>query len=100
MTIRSRLLLSPRAVRDLKDIAAYIARDNPARALTFIGELQSKCRAAALIPSIYPARNDLSVGLRMAVYGRYLIFFRELPMDDIVRVERVLHSARNLRRLY
>ncbi len=36
----------------------------------------------------------------MAVYGRYLIFFRELPMDDIVRVERVLHSARNLRRLY
>jgi plasmid stabilization system protein ParE len=30
----------------------------------------------------------------MAALGRYVIFFRVL--DDVVRIERVLHGARNL----
>jgi hypothetical protein len=45
-------------------------------------------------PAIYPARPDLAPGLRMAVHGRYLVLFRELPGENAVRVERVLHGAR------
>jgi plasmid stabilization system protein ParE len=54
-----RLLLSPRAAADLEDIAGYIARDNPQRAMTFVEELEAKCRAVAVNPQIYPARPDL-----------------------------------------
>jgi toxin ParE1/3/4 len=46
---------------------------------------------------LYPARADLAPGLRMAVHGRYLVLYRDLPGENTVRVERVLHSARNLR---
>jgi toxin ParE1/3/4 len=45
------------------------------------------------------ARIDLAPGVRMAVHGRYLVFYRDLPADNAVRVERVLHGARNLPRL-
>jgi toxin ParE1/3/4 len=94
-----RLLLSPRAAADLADIADYIARDSPARAASFVAELEAKCRAVAASPKLYPARADLAPGLRMAVHGRYIVLYRDLPNENTVRIERVLRSARNLPRL-
>jgi toxin ParE1/3/4 len=94
-----RLLLSPRAAADLEEIADCIARDNPARAATFVAEPEAKCRAVAASPELYPASTDLAAGLRMAVHGRFLVLYPDLPADGTVRVERVLHSARNLPRL-
>lgn len=91
-----RLLLSPRAAADLEELAEYIARDNPERAATFVAQLEATCRAVAATPDLYPAREDLAPGLRMAVHGRYLVLYRDLPGEDIVRVERVLHGARDL----
>lgn len=84
---------------DLEEIAEYIARDNPIRAASFVAELEGKCRAVATAPDLYPARDDLAPGLRMAVHGRYLVLYRDLPGANSVRVERVLHGARNLPRL-
>jgi toxin ParE1/3/4 len=89
-----RLLLSPRAAADLEEIAEYIARDNPIRAATFVAELEAKCRAVAETPELYPARTDIAPGLRMAVHGRYLVLYRDLPDEGTVRIERVLHGAR------
>jgi len=83
----------------LEEIADYIARDNPVRAASFIAELEVKCRAVAASPDLYPARTDLAPGLRMAVHGRYLVLYRDLAGENTVRVERVLHSARDLPRL-
>ncbi len=51
-------------------------------------------------PAIYPARPDLTPGLRMAVHGCYLVFYRDLPGEDTLRVERVPHGARDLPRLF
>jgi toxin ParE1/3/4 len=99
VSLPRRLLLSPRAAADLEEIAEYIARDNPIRAASFVAELEATCRAVAASPELYPARNDLAPGLRMAIHGRYLVFYRDLPSENTVRVERVLHSARNLFRL-
>jgi toxin ParE1/3/4 len=93
-----RLELSPLAASDLEEIADYIARDNPVRAASFVAELEAKCRAVAAAPDRYPVRADLVPGLRMAVHGRYLVLFRDLPGQVTVRIERVLHSARNLSR--
>jgi toxin ParE1/3/4 len=94
-----RLLLSPRAADDLEEIAEYIARDNPLRAASFVAELEAKCQAVAASPEIYPTRPDLAPGVRMAVHGRYLVLYRDHPAENTVRIERVLHSARNLPRL-
>jgi toxin ParE1/3/4 len=94
-----RLLLSPRAAADLEEIAEYIARDNPIRAASFVTELEAKCRSVAAAPEIYPTRNDLAPGLRMAVHGRYLVLYRDLAGEQAVRIERVLHGARDLPRL-
>lgn len=99
MSISRRLFLSPRAAADLEEIAAYIARDNPIRAASFVAELEATCHAVAASPEFYPLRNDLAPGLRMAVHGRYLVLYRDLPAENIVRVERVLHGARDLPRL-
>ena len=77
----------------------YIARDNPIRAATFIAELEAKCRTVATAPELYPFRTDLAPGLRMAAHGRYLVLYRDIPAQNAVRIERVLHGARDLPRL-
>jgi len=43
-----KLEFAPEAEADLLEIAAYITRDDPARAARFIDELEALCRAAAL----------------------------------------------------
>ena len=86
--------LSPRAEADLEEIGDYIARDNPARAATFVLELENACARIADNPNAYALRNDLAEGLRMAVYRPYLILFRILASE--IRVERVVHGSRNL----
>ena len=99
MSAPRRLVLSPRAVTDLEQIADYIARESLTRAASFVSELAAKCEAVAATPEVYPPREDLAPGLRMAVHGRYLVFFRDQPGKDTVRIERVLHGARYLPRL-
>lgn len=34
----------------------------------------------------------------MAVHDRYLVLYRDLPGENTVRIERVLHGTRNLPR--
>ena len=50
---------SPAAQADLLDIAAFIAQDNPPRALTFVDELESKCNALGGAPGIGKLRPEL-----------------------------------------
>ncbi|HIJ37431.1 MAG TPA: type II toxin-antitoxin system RelE/ParE family toxin [Rhodospirillaceae bacterium] len=99
MSAHRRLVLSPRAAIDIEQIGDYIARESPTRAASFVSELAAKCEAVAATPEAYTPREDLAPGLRMAVHGRYLVFFRDLPGQSIVRIERVVHGARHLPRL-
>lgn len=86
--------LRPKAVQDLEEIGDYIAADNPARAVAFIGELRVLFTRMAERPKAYGRRDDLAPGLRQAVHGRYLVLFTAAK-DGIV-VERILHGARRL----
>jgi toxin ParE1/3/4 len=45
-----RFRFSRRAEADLEDITAYIARDNPARAVTYVRELRDHCRGLVAFP--------------------------------------------------
>ena len=90
--------LAPKASADPDQIAAFIAKDNPIRAATFVEELLSVCKRIPVHPENYPRRSALGDGLRVAIHKSYLVFFRNLPEE--IRVERVLHSARNAARLF
>lgn len=93
-----RLVYLPAALADLRDIALYIAADDPDRAERFVGELRDAAEKTANRPESFPSRHDLAPGLRAARLGRYLIFFEHAP--DEVRIIRVLHGARDLRHLF
>lgn len=79
---------------DLEEIAAYIAKHNPSRAISFVAELREEMTRIGENPLIYRLHPETAPEMRQAVFGRYLILFR--VVDDTVLVERVLHGARNL----
>lgn len=85
---------SPAAQTDLTDIAVFIAQDNPARALTFVDELEEKCNVLGLSPGIGTTRPELGEGVCMMPHGRYIIFYR--LVTRALRIERILHSARDI----
>lgn len=85
---------SPKSRQDLLDIGDYIAKDSRANARRFVAKLIEQYQRIGRAPLGYAGREDLAPGLRMAALGRYVIFFRLL--DGTVRIERVLHGARNL----
>ena len=85
---------SPVAKEDLIDIAVYIAKDNPVRALSFVDELEEKCLGIGRTPDIGTTRPELGNGVRMLPHGRYLIFYRE--NEGMIRIERVMHGARDI----
>ena len=93
-----RLEYSPECVNDLLDIATYIARDNPTRALSFVDELEDACARLRTHPGIGTARPELGANIRVLPHGRYLIF--RSTKADLVRIERVLHGARDVTALF
>lgn len=92
-------ILSPLAELDLEDIGDYIARENPHRAISFVLELMQQCDKIADMPLAFPLRSELGAGFRMAVFKKsYLIFYK--IDEDVVRIERILHGARNIQALF
>ena len=85
---------SPKSRQDLLDIGDYIAKDSLANARLFVAKLMDQCQRIGATPLAYSGREDLAPGLRMAPMGGYVVFFRVL--GDSVRIERVLHGARDL----
>jgi len=87
----ARYRLSRQAQADIRDIKAFIARDNPVRALTYVQELRAKIEEVAQAPLTYRERPELLAGVRAARHGNYLIFF--MINEDMVDVLRVRHGA-------
>lgn len=87
-----RLEISAEAEQDLEAIGDHIAHDNPARAISFLRELRTKCLALADLPNGFPlVQRYESLGIRRRVHGNYLIFYRVEPERIIVL--HVLHGA-------
>ena len=89
---------SPKSRQDLLDLGGYIPEDSRASARRFVAKLIEQCQRIGPAPLGYVSREDLAPGLSMAALGSYVIFFRVL--DGTVRIERVLHGARNLPMLF
>lgn len=93
-----RVDLTPRARDDLRAIGDYIAEDNPARAVTFVQELLSRCSQLADRPSLYPyITPGRHPGVRRCLHGPYMIFYRVL--GDSIVVIRIVHGRRDYAKL-
>ncbi len=76
----------------LFSIAAFIARDNPLRAISFINEIEQKCLSLADMPEAFPLVSRYAIhGIRRRRHGDYLIFYR-IEHAQIVIIH-VLHVA-------
>lgn len=94
-----RVIVTPKAERDLGRIADWIASDNPDRAITFLDELREACLGLAAFPARYPFVEGLTItGIRRRVHGNYLIFYR-VEDEQIVRILHILHGAADYRPL-
>lgn len=90
----SRCRFSPEARADLQEIADFIARDTPSRALPFVRELRARCLTLAAMPYSGQPRHDLQPELRSRPAGAYVIFYRPAPGG--IEVVRVLHGSRDI----
>lgn len=89
-----RVRLTRRAEADLDGIAAFIARDNPSRAVTFVQELYEKCVTLADMPDAFLLiPRYAALGVRRRVHRDYLILFS--VKGETISVLRVLHGARD-----
>ncbi|MBB6193177.1 plasmid stabilization system protein ParE [Sphingobium wenxiniae] len=86
--------LTAEAEYDLEAIGDYIARDNPARAVSFLHELRAKCLGLADMPERFPlVPRYETAGVRRRVHGDYLIFYR-VERDKVVIIH-ILHGTQN-----
>jgi len=90
-----KLIWSPAARDDLRDIVRFIARDNPQRAESFGYELMRRTdilhdhpEAGRIVPEYRKAR------IREIIYRPYRIVYRLDIERGLVEIARVWHAAR------
>ncbi|MEA3000928.1 MAG: toxin ParE1/3/4 [Sphingomonadales bacterium] len=89
-----RVRITRSAERDLDEIAAWIAAENPSRAASFVRELREKCLNLGSQPKRYPlVRNLGGYEIRKRTHAHYLILF--FVMADHVEVAHVVHGSRD-----
>jgi toxin ParE1/3/4 len=84
-----KVVLSSHALADLERIGRFIARDNPARAVTFVEELRDTARRLADLPQGFPLvpRYERH-GIRRRSWKGYGILYSVQP--DRLFIHRIL----------
>ncbi len=91
------LTWAPAARLDLKDLAAYIAEDNPTAARRFVRSVFQLVERLTDFPEsgrIVPEFNDSQV--RELLRRPCRIVYRIKPEDQIIEIVRVWHAARGI----
>jgi toxin ParE1/3/4 len=87
------------AVADLEEIGDYIARESPQRARDFVAEMKARCIDIGDNPRAAPRLAGWGKNVRRVVFGSYLIAYRIDASRKEVVVLRVVHGARDIKRL-
>ena len=91
----AKVVISPTAQRDLLDIIDFIAADNPARALSFVGELEQRARGQlATFPKGGRAYKNR---LRFIVIERYVVVYDFDEAANLVAIHHVHGAGENWR---
>lgn len=91
--------LTQPAVKDIEQIADYIAREvGLTGADRFLSRLDAKLAQIAQFPNLGRQRNEILPGLRSLSMERYLIFY--IPVERNVDILRVVSGYRDLSALF
>ena len=86
------------AERDLGEIWAYVAQDNPAAATEMLFRINDRANLYAENSELGTLCSELASGLRCFSVGNYVTFY--LPMETGILLVRVLHRSRDIPRLF
>ncbi|MCA1934868.1 MAG: type II toxin-antitoxin system RelE/ParE family toxin [Asticcacaulis sp.] len=90
-----KVIITQSAQTDLREIARYIAQDNPKHARTFAQELKDRALAIGDTPYGSPLMEWFeAAGFRRKPYRDYAIIYKVIA--EKVYVTRILHSARDI----
>ena len=96
------VVVRPRALDDLAEIWAYIARqsadDSPDQADAFVDLVDSKFQVLSRRPRLGRRRPEISPDIRSLAFGRYVVFY--LPLSRGIEVVRVLHGSRDIESIF
>lgn len=89
-----KVVLTAEAQDDLESIGNHIAKDNPARARSFVRELIETVRLIGGTPQGFPLIPRYAhLGIRRRTHGNYLIFYRVEKAK--VSIIHILHGVRD-----
>jgi toxin ParE1/3/4 len=83
---------------DIEEIWSYIALDDPEAADRFVRSFKPIYEILAQNRYIGRLRPELREGMRSLPHGRYVVFY--FPTEYGVRIYRVLHGARDLKKIF
>jgi len=89
-----RLVLSPSARSDLRNIREYIASENRPAATRIVREIKAKFKTLLKFPEVGRRRNELKRGLRSFPVGKYVVLY--YVTEDGLEIVRVLHGSQDL----
>ena len=92
------VIITRSALRDLEQIQAYIARQNPTAAQTFVRKLLDEAESLR----IFPERGGFIAerpGARFVMVYPYLVVYRIAEESHVVRVLRFWHGTRERMRM-
>ena len=90
----ARLTITADARADLREIRAYIAKDNPLAARRVVQRFRAQAWKLAETPGMGRSRRDLRPDLFSFPVGKHVLFYRPQP-GGIILV-RVIHGARDI----
>lgn len=93
-----KIVRTPAARSDISNIAQTIAGDNLGAALRVVDEIDKVISHIGQFPELGQSVENLRPGLRRTSRSPYAIYYRIL--GDVVEIDRVIHGARDIGRVY
>ena len=93
----ARIIWSPKSLRQLDEIAEYIAIDSPTQAKRVVRRVLDRAERLAIFPesgAFAPEFPD--EGVREILAFRFRILYRFVKADNVVRIVGIVHGARLL----
>lgn len=89
-----KVVVTEEALSDLVGIGRFIAIDSPARADSFLAELEDRCHRLGAMPLAFPLLPGReATGVRRRPCQNYLIFYR--IVDETVEILHIVQGARD-----
>jgi toxin ParE1/3/4 len=89
-----KLIVSPEARADLRQIEEYIGEDNPKAAVDFVARLTARFDYLVTFPGMGRKRDEIRPGYRSVTEGEYIIVYR--LRTDGVEILHVVHGKQDI----